>query len=156
MRSCINMLLRILCFTQWSEFMALGSQSVEQELERRIKAQAPNKCCMLIYTVVFSRRRLIFMISSLCVYEMIADFAVYLLYALRNPAVGLSTNFLRLSHRFIRRRDLTSALFFLCWSACCETSKIVAPRSCHEAKYAFQECGSMNQISKLTSALGVA
>jgi hypothetical protein len=35
--------------------MAIGSQSAERELERRIKAQAPNKCCMLVYTVTIVR-----------------------------------------------------------------------------------------------------
>jgi len=47
------------CDIQWSEFMAIGSQSLEAELERRIRAQAPNKCCTIIYTV---RRNCIYII----------------------------------------------------------------------------------------------
>lgn len=36
---------------QWAELMDLGKQGDDALLQARIKAQAPNKCCTLIYTV---------------------------------------------------------------------------------------------------------
>ena len=38
---------------QWSEMMELGKKNDELkvQLKDRIKAQSPNKCCTLIYTV---------------------------------------------------------------------------------------------------------
>lgn len=42
------MLLHLL---QWSDFMALSHDVPEAVLEERIRMQAPNKCCLLIYTV---------------------------------------------------------------------------------------------------------
>lgn len=34
----------------WEQMMAMGTEDLEDELEKRIKGQAPNKCCTLIYT----------------------------------------------------------------------------------------------------------
>ena len=36
---------------QWSEFMNIGKDVPEEDLIERIRGQAPNKCCTLIYTV---------------------------------------------------------------------------------------------------------
>jgi hypothetical protein len=38
----------------WSEFLAVGKGVSDEELESRIRLQAPNKCCTLIYTVMNS------------------------------------------------------------------------------------------------------
>ncbi len=47
---------------QWSEFMEIGKEVPEEELIDRIRGQAPNKCCTLIYTV--SRISLVFSIQK--------------------------------------------------------------------------------------------
>ena len=36
---------------QWSEFMNLGNDVPHEYLIERLRGQAPNKCCTLIYTV---------------------------------------------------------------------------------------------------------
>ena len=35
---------------QWSEFMELGKDVPDEQLDAIINTQAPNKCCSLIYT----------------------------------------------------------------------------------------------------------
>jgi len=37
---------------QWKEFMSFGAQVPDEALEHRVCQLAPNKCCMLIYTVI--------------------------------------------------------------------------------------------------------
>ena len=48
--SSISHLLYILFFSQWTEFMMLGEDVPEEELDALIKNQSPNECCTLIYT----------------------------------------------------------------------------------------------------------
>jgi len=39
--------------SQWDQLMKFGEEiDLEVKLEERIKAQAPNMCCLLIYTVL--------------------------------------------------------------------------------------------------------
>lgn len=38
-------------FIQWEEFMKVGKDVTDQQLQERINLARPNKCCTLIYTV---------------------------------------------------------------------------------------------------------
>ena len=39
---------------KWNEFMELGKDVSNDELDKRVKNIAPNKCATLIYTVISS------------------------------------------------------------------------------------------------------
>lgn len=48
---CFQLQLLYSYVLQWKEFLEVGKAVPDSELEERIRGQAPNKCCTLIYTV---------------------------------------------------------------------------------------------------------